>query len=312
MKNKGISLIVLVITIIVMIILAATIIISLSNAGIIENASKAVSDTDVKQAQEIAQVAHLEGVHQGLKNEELKTYVINYLKKSGFEDKLDKLTITVTDESVTVMLGKEEKALQSISLDKTIIRAVAINSYNSWCQLNVIYNPEDTTDDKTVTWSSADDGIATVNNSGNVYSFGAGSTTITAKVQDKTATCTVRSTIGSSVERVKNLNGDVLDINYDISEYTGNLWPERPDLDADGYVLHSLIEIKTDDTDSDEIQIYLHSLGFEMDSQIVACVYAEERWIDVNAEICARDQIILNIDELFPDPNSIVAIYFKR
>ena len=102
MQKKGISLIVLVITIIVMIILAAAIIISLNNTGIIENANKAVSDTDLKQAQEIAQVAHLEGVHQGLKGEELKTYVTDYLKRSGFEN-LDKFVITVTDEKVTVM-----------------------------------------------------------------------------------------------------------------------------------------------------------------------------------------------------------------
>ena len=49
MKNKGISLIVLVITIIVMIILAAAIIISLNNTGIIENANKAVDETNEKQ-----------------------------------------------------------------------------------------------------------------------------------------------------------------------------------------------------------------------------------------------------------------------
>ena len=51
MKSKrGISLIVLVITIIVMIILAAAIILSLNNAGIIGNANKAVQETNVANA----------------------------------------------------------------------------------------------------------------------------------------------------------------------------------------------------------------------------------------------------------------------
>ena len=46
--KKGISLIVLVITIIVMIILAAAIILSLNNAGIIGNANQAVFKQNVK------------------------------------------------------------------------------------------------------------------------------------------------------------------------------------------------------------------------------------------------------------------------
>ena len=52
--NKGISLIVLVITIIVMIILAGAIILSLNNAGIIGNANKAVVATNEKQVQVLA------------------------------------------------------------------------------------------------------------------------------------------------------------------------------------------------------------------------------------------------------------------
>ena len=48
-KKKGISLIVLVITIIVMIILAGTIILSLNNNGIIEKANEAVEGNNQKQ-----------------------------------------------------------------------------------------------------------------------------------------------------------------------------------------------------------------------------------------------------------------------
>ena len=54
--KKGISLIVLVITIIVMIILAAAIVITLSNSGIINKANEAVDTTNLKQVQQIASV----------------------------------------------------------------------------------------------------------------------------------------------------------------------------------------------------------------------------------------------------------------
>ena len=52
--NKGISLIVLVITIIVMIILAGTIILSLSDTGIIDRASEAVENTNLDQVKTLA------------------------------------------------------------------------------------------------------------------------------------------------------------------------------------------------------------------------------------------------------------------
>ena len=101
MQKRGISLVVLVITIIILIIIAATVIISLSNTGVIGNANEAVASINLKQAKEVVQVAHFKGVKQGLKGEELKTYVINYLKKKGFED-LSEFDITVTDKSVSI------------------------------------------------------------------------------------------------------------------------------------------------------------------------------------------------------------------
>lgn len=55
-KSKGISLIVLVITIIVMIILAASIILSISNSGLIGKASEGTFKNDLRAAQEELQV----------------------------------------------------------------------------------------------------------------------------------------------------------------------------------------------------------------------------------------------------------------
>ena len=52
--KKGISLIVLVITIIVMIILAASVVITLSNTGVINRASEAVNLTNEAAVQDLA------------------------------------------------------------------------------------------------------------------------------------------------------------------------------------------------------------------------------------------------------------------
>ena len=57
-RKRGISLIVLVITIIVMIILATAIILSLSNSGIIGKANKAKTETDVSNAKDVVAMAH--------------------------------------------------------------------------------------------------------------------------------------------------------------------------------------------------------------------------------------------------------------
>lgn len=54
-------------------------------------------------------------------------------------------------------------------------------------QLNVSYDPADTTDDKTVTWTSSKESVATVSNTGLVTAVADGTTTITASVGSKTA-----------------------------------------------------------------------------------------------------------------------------
>ena len=66
MKNKeGISLIVLVITIIVMIILAASVVITLSNSGIINKASDAVSATNLAEVEQLASLTWAEEFMDG-------------------------------------------------------------------------------------------------------------------------------------------------------------------------------------------------------------------------------------------------------
>jgi uncharacterized protein YjdB len=47
-------------------------------------------------------------------------------------------------------------------------------------QLTVNYNPTNTTDDKTVVWSSSDESVVTVSENGEITAVGVGTATITA------------------------------------------------------------------------------------------------------------------------------------
>lgn len=89
---------------------------------------------------------------------------------------------------------KEEGALESIQLDQ--------KNASLWIgedqTLAVIYNPADTTTDKSVKWSSSDESVATVVD-GKVTGVGAGTTTITAEVAGKKATCEVNVVVKFSI-----------------------------------------------------------------------------------------------------------------
>ena len=95
--KKGISLIVLVITIIVMIILAVSVVITLTNTGIINKANHAVSQTNEQQLQDLAALIWADSYMSGKRGNELKDEVLEQLK----EYKTD-YRILVTDNGVTV------------------------------------------------------------------------------------------------------------------------------------------------------------------------------------------------------------------
>ena len=92
-NNKGISLIVLVITIIVMIILAGSVVITLSNTGIMDKAEEAVNTTNEAQIKQIAQMYYAE---YKLSNttEKADVYVKNALRNAGVaEEQLDRIIV---------------------------------------------------------------------------------------------------------------------------------------------------------------------------------------------------------------------------
>lgn len=97
-------------------------------------------------------------------------------------------------KSIILKAGWEEEkkadnpiALKSISLNEASLRLKAGDTGT----LQVFYNPADTTVNRTVKWSSADEKIASVGIDGTVTALAVGTTTITAEVEGKKTSCQV-------------------------------------------------------------------------------------------------------------------------
>ena len=102
------------------------------------------------------------------------------------------VTATANDSSkkmATCAVKVTPKLAEEISLNKTELALERTET----AQLTAIVSPE-TVDDRTVTWHSGDEKVATVNSEGLVTAVGVGKTTITATTNDGTklsASCTV-------------------------------------------------------------------------------------------------------------------------
>ena len=108
-------------------------------------------------------------------------------KVTALKDGTATIKATVGKFTAECAVTVKRVPLTGISLDKT---ALELSKGQSSEALKVIYNPANTTDDKTVTWSSADEKIATVKN-GVVTAKATGTTKITATVGTHKAECTV-------------------------------------------------------------------------------------------------------------------------
>ena len=114
-------------------------------------------------------------------------------------------------------------SLVGISLNKT---SVTLNK-GATDNLTVSYNPTNTTDSKTVTWSSGNTSVAKVDQNGKITAVNKGTTTITAKVGSKSASCNVTVKVpltGISLNKTTlALNRGVtetLTVNYNPSDTT--------------------------------------------------------------------------------------------
>jgi len=113
--KQGISLIVLVLTIIVMVILAGIIILTLDDTKIIDKAEEAVGKTNLKEVQSLAAIKWAEAYMTGNKTQvDLETKVINALSEEKID--LTKYDITVTRDGVLIELkgaGKSQFKFQT-------------------------------------------------------------------------------------------------------------------------------------------------------------------------------------------------------
>ncbi len=101
MNKKGISLITLAITILVMAILTAVIVMTTNNSGIIKNSKDTVNATNLSQVRELAHVAWVNAQMEGKETQaELETSVKSSLTSAGID--ITKYDIVVTVDGVSV------------------------------------------------------------------------------------------------------------------------------------------------------------------------------------------------------------------
>ena len=98
------------------------------------------------------------------------------------------ITAKAGDKSATCAVTVKAKVVpvSSVSLNKATLELTEGDSET----LTATVAPDNATN-KTVTWSSSDASVATVDNGGKVTAVKAGSATITAKAGDKSTTCAV-------------------------------------------------------------------------------------------------------------------------
>ena len=134
MKTKqGISLIVLVITIIVMIILASSVIITLSNSGIIGKATDAVTEYNLKQMQTMAQTACADMLIEG---EEVTDTEV--LKRMGIVEAKDvaefnkQYDIKLSGNCVTITLKSSGSSSEEEQPEITIVNGKSVEQGGEW------------------------------------------------------------------------------------------------------------------------------------------------------------------------------------
>lgn len=115
------------------------------------------------------------------------------------------VAVPAVSAKLTLTDATPENPLTAISLNKSSISMKP----KATRQLTVNYTPADTSSDKTVTWTSSDPDVATVDGNGLVTGVKYGKTTITAKVGDLTATCPVVVSASGMIVKVTDLDGNV-------------------------------------------------------------------------------------------------------
>ncbi len=185
MNKKGISLIVLVITIIVTIILAASVVITLSNTGIIDKANNAVNTTNVKEVEQLAQLLWAEAYMEGkTKAADIQAYIDSKLDQE-IKDMYD---IVATEKGVTVTLPIDPTSITIGAASVGVGRTLDLNE-------KVTYLPE-YSKRKSLTWEITEgSSYASITEAGVITGVAEGNVTVKATITgtsiSNTATVTV-------------------------------------------------------------------------------------------------------------------------
>lgn len=127
------------------------------------------------------------------------------------------ITVTTTDGSKTatcsVTVTAKTIEVNDVGLDKSEMEMVAGDSY----QLTVTLKP-DNASDKTLSWSSSDENVATVDNSGKVTAVSEGKVTITVKTSNPAQSASCDITVKAASIPVTGVNIDSWIINIGVNE----------------------------------------------------------------------------------------------
>ena len=147
-----------------------------------------------------------------VKADESGNATITTLKESEDPVKITATAVLESGESISsyINVSAEEIHIESITLNESSITLEAKTSETK--QLTVTYNPQETTDAKTVTWSSSNPFVATVDENGLVTAVSGGTAVITARTANgKTASCDVKVPIhitSVAAEDIEMMRGD--------------------------------------------------------------------------------------------------------
>ena len=226
----------------------------------------------------------------------------------------------IKEASYTLTVNKKiiNIPITSISLNKTSGTKYIGETEN----LAVSYNPSNTTDNKSITWTTSNSKVATINN-GVVKAVGIGNAVITAKVMNKTATynitvkkkenrpITYKYTYDSSKKIIFKLNN-----NININTFKNNL-NYNPIIKSNNNILKDNDLIRTNMTitytdDEGNVQIYNTSVLGDVngDGNINALDYVKIKNHIMNTKKITGDVFILSAD--YNNDGKISALDYVR
>ena len=220
-------------------------------------------------------------------------------------------TLTVNKKTINI-------PITSISLNKTSGTKYIGETEN----LIVSYNPSNTTDNKSITWTTSNKKVATINN-GVVKAVGVGNAVITAKVMNKTATynitvkkkenrpITYKYTYDSSKKIIFKLNNNINITTFKNNLNYSSIIKSNNNILKDNDLIRTNMTITYTD-DEGNVQIYNTSVLGDVngDGNINALDYVKIKNHIMNTKKILKDVFILSAD--YNNDGKISALDYVR